>query len=178
MDKFKAMNRIKIEFDDINNNPLGEIGVTIGLNDENNIFRWSATLQGPKDTGYKGGIFLLDIKFPEDYPESPPEILFVTPIYHLNINSSSQTGISVGKVYCNSLNNWKNYFTIRKIFPEIFVLLYRNNPDCGYDSEKNKEFRLNRPLFEQKVKYFTKKYATPQYFGKIQKGIDWIFNYP
>ena len=178
MDKFKAMNRIKIEFNDINNNPLGEIGVTIGLNDENNIFRWSATLQGPKDTGYKGGIFLLDIKFPEDYPESPPEILFVTPIYHLNINSSSQTGISVGKVYCNSLNNWKNYFTIRKIFPEIFVLLYRNNPDCGYDSEKNKEFRLNRPLFEQKVKYFTKKYATPQYFGKIQKGIDWIFNYP
>ncbi len=178
MDKFKAMNRIKIEFDDINNNPLGEIGVTIGLNDENNIFRWSATLQGPKDTGYKGGIFLLDIKFPEDYPESPPEILFVTPIYHLNINSSSQTGISVGKVYCNSINNWKNYFTIRKIFPEIFVLLYRNNPDCGYDSEKNKEFRLNRPLFEQKVKYFTKKYATPQYFGKIQKGIDWIFNYP
>ena len=178
MDKFKAMNRIKIEFDDINNNPLGEIGVTIGLNDENNIFRWSATLQGPKDTVYKGGIFLLDIKFPEDYPESPPEILFVTPIYHLNINSSSQTGISVGKVYCNSINNWKNYFTIRKIFPEIFVLLYRNNPDCGYDSEKNKEFRLNRPLFEQKVKYFTKKYATPQYFGKIQKGIDWIFNYP
>ena len=178
MDKFKAMNRIKIEFNDINNNPLGEIGVTIGLNDENNIFRWSATLQGPKDTSYKGGIFLLDIKFPEDYPESPPEILFVTPIYHLNINSSSQTGISVGKVYCNSLNNWKNYFTIRKIFPEIFVLLYRNNPDCGYDSEKNKEFRLNRPLFEQKVKYFTKKYATPQYFGKIQKGIDWIFNYP
>ena len=172
------MNRIKIEFNDINNNPLGEIGVTIGLNDENNIFRWSATLQGPKDTGYKGGIFLLDIKFPEDYPESPPEILFVTPIYHLNINSSSQTGISVGKVYCNSLNNWKNYFTMRKIFPEIFVLLYKNNPDCGYDSEKNKEFRLNRPLFEQKVKYFTKKYATPQYFGKIQKGIDWIFNYP
>ena len=178
MDKFKAMNRIKIEFNDINNNPLGEIGVTIGLNDENNIFRWSATLQGPRDTGYGGGLFLLDIKFPEDYPESPPEILFVTPIYHLNINSSSQTGISVGKVYCNSLNNWKNYFTIRKIFPEIFVLLYRNNPDCGYDSEKNKEFRLNRPLFEQKVKYFTKKYATPQYFGKIQKGIDWIFNYP
>ena len=178
MDKFKAMNRIKIEFNDINNNPLGEIGVTIGLNDENNIFRWSATLQGPKDTGYKGGIFLLDIKFPEDYPESPPEILFVTPIYHLNINSSSQTGISVGKVYCNSINNWKNYFTIRKIFPEIFVLLYRNNPDCGYDSENNKEFRLNRSLFEQKVKYFTKKYATPQYFGKIQKGIDWIFNYP
>ena len=178
MDKFKAMNRIKIEFNDINNNPLGEIGVTIGLNDENNIFRWSATLQGPRDTGYGGGLFLLDIKFPEDYPESPPEILFVTPIYHLNINSSSQTGISVGKVYCNSLNNWKNYFTIRKIFPEIFILLYRNNPDCGYDSEKNKEFRLNRPLFEQKVKYFTKKYATPQYFGKIQKGIDWIFNYP
>ena len=178
MDKFKAMNRIKIEFDDINNNPLGEIGVTIGLNDENNIFGWSATLQGPKDTGYKGGIFLLDINFPENYPESPPEILFVTPIYHLNINSSSQTGISVGKVYCNSLNNWKNYFTMRKIFPEIFVLLYKNNPDCGYDSEKNKEFRCNRTLFEQKVKYFTKKYATPQYFGKIQKGIDWIFNYP
>ena len=178
MDKLKALMIIKEEFKDINNNPIGNIGETVGLEDDNNMFQWKATLTGPKDTSYGGGIFHLDINFPENYPESPPEILFITPIYHLNINSSSKTGISVGKVYCNSLNNWKNYFTMRKIFPEIFVLLYKNNPDCGYDSEKNKEFRLNRPLFEQKVKYFTKKYATPQYFGKIQKGIDWIFNYP
>ena len=169
---------IKEEFKDIYNNPIGNIGVAVGVEDDNNMFQWNATLQGPKDTSYHGSIFRLDINFPENYPESPPEILFITPIYHLNINSSSQTGITVGKVYCNSLNNWKNYFTMRKIFPEIFVLLYKNNPDCGYDSEKNKEFRLNRLLFEQKVKYFTKKYATPQYFGKIQKGIDWIFNYP
>ena len=53
----------------------------------------------------------IKIKFPEDYPESPPEIIFKTPIYHLNINSSSKTGEPVGKVYTNSLHYWKNYYT-------------------------------------------------------------------
>ena len=119
-----------------------------------------------------------DINFPENYPESPPQILFITPIYHLNVNSSSKSGIPLGTIYCNSLNYWKNYYTIKKVIPEIFVLLYKNNPDCGYDLERNEEFQNNRELFEEKAKFFTKKYAKPMVCSEFRykKVLEWDFS--
>ena len=64
-----------------------------------------------------------------------------------------------------------------KILPEIFVLLFKNNPDCGFDQEKNQEFRFNRQIFEEKIKYFTKKYANPMIgFKNSLQGLDWDFS--
>ena len=40
MNKIKAMKKIKEEFKDINSNPISNIGVTIGLPNEDNIFEW------------------------------------------------------------------------------------------------------------------------------------------
>ena len=40
----------------------------------------------PKDSLYSGGLFFLQIIFPNDYPNSAPEIKFITPIYHINVN--------------------------------------------------------------------------------------------
>ena len=180
MINIKSMIRLKEEYTEINKNPNANIGFTIGLYEENNLYIWRCSFAGPKDSSYSGGVFILKIKFPMDYPESPPEVVFTTPIYHLNINSSSKNGIPVGKVYCDSLNNWKNYYTIKQLLPEIFVLLYKNNPDCGYDMQKNEEFRNNRQFFEEKAKFFTKKYANPRYanIDEFSEGIyDWDFNY-
>ena len=42
---------------------------------------------GPEDTPYAGGIYTLYIRFGEKYPLTPPEVRFVTPIYHCNINA-------------------------------------------------------------------------------------------
>ena len=177
--KINSMRRIKEEFKQLNANPLSNLGVTIALFNENNIFEWKCTILGSRDTNYKGGIFYLKIKFPDNYPESPPEIYFQTPIYHLNINSSSKSEIPLGKVYLRDLNNWKNYFNMRKILPEIFVLFYKNDPDCGFDQEKNQEYKYSRPIFEEKIKLFTKKYANPMNCYKdINIGSDWNFNYP
>ena len=176
MSKINNMRRIKEEFEKFNKNPLSNMGITVGLFDENNIFEWRCALLGPKDSYYKGGLFYLKVKFPDNYPESPPEILFVVPIYHLNVNSSSKSGIPVGKVYLHSLYNWKNYYNMEKILPEIFVLLYKNDPDCGFDQEKNQEYLYNRKVFDEKVKYFTKKLANP--LSKINNsGFDWDFSF-
>jgi ubiquitin-protein ligase len=42
------------------------------------------------DTPYSGGVFNLDFQFPQAYPFEPPEIKFLTRVYHPNIRS--QTG--------------------------------------------------------------------------------------
>ena len=179
MNNILSMTRIKYEFQEINRSPLSDIGVSVGLIDANDISEWNVSLLGPKNSSYRGGLYYLRVKFPKDYPESPPEIYFITPIYHLNVNSKSKEGVRLGQIYLKSLIYWKSEYNMKKIFPEIFVLLLNNNPECGYDSERNKEFQLNRELFEEKAKYFTKKYASPTFnYKKINFQDEWNFDYP
>jgi len=51
---------------------------------------WKILLFGPEETPYFRGIYTLYVQFPENYPNSPPNVRFLTPIYHCNINSSGR----------------------------------------------------------------------------------------
>ena len=138
-------------------------------------------MSGPKDTSYKGGYFVLSVKFPDDYPNHAPEVVFTTPIYHLNINpikSNISGAEQLGHVSISTLNWWEPYYKIKEVFINIFALLYSPNPESPYGIARADEFRTNRQLYEEKVKYFTKKYANPKY-ANIDKEYDdsWDFSY-
>ncbi|KAK0579898.1 hypothetical protein LWI29_033197 [Acer saccharum] len=57
---------------------------SVGLVDESNIFEWSITIVGQRDSLYDGGIFKVSISFPSDYPNSPTTVKFTTEIWHPN----------------------------------------------------------------------------------------------
>ena len=107
-------------------------------------------------------------------------MLFLTPIYHLNVKYWANGVQPLGHICVNTLNDWKPGDSVRKILPELFALMHKNNPDDPYDDtnhSRRNEFKNNLQLFEKKAKYFTKKYASPHASEKeYPNGWDFTYN--
>ncbi|CEG63482.1 Putative Ubiquitin-conjugating enzyme E2 D/E [Rhizopus microsporus] len=87
-----------------------------------NLYEWVSTIAGPADSPYAGGIFFLDVHFPQDYPFKPPKVTFRTRIYHCNINSQGAICLDILK------DNWSPALTISKVLLSICSLLTDANP--------------------------------------------------
>ena len=157
MNSDEGLKRLKSEYTAINLKPIANIGCTVGLYEQDNFYKWRCTLLGPKDSPYKGGMFYLTLTFPKDYPKSAPEIRFFTRIYHLNICPYKH---SLGLVYPNFIKDWNPSTTPAEILSKIFAIFYIHNPDSPFGIKRAEEYLINKPLYEEKIKYFTKKYAS------------------
>ena len=110
------------EYKELNDNPITNCGVTVGLVNEASYDDWKITLIGPQDTYYKNGLFILNIHFPPEYPNKAPEVFFITPIYHLNVNPTAPKkpgDESLGHVCISTLNWWNPQYTIREVLLNI-----------------------------------------------------------
>lgn len=86
------------------------------------VFHWQAIILGPGDSPYSGGVFILNIAFPNDYPFKPPKVSFMTPIYHPNINEKGGICLDILK------DSWSPALTISKVLLSICSLLTDPNP--------------------------------------------------
>ena len=174
-----AQEQIKREYREITLNPAAAIGFSVGLPDENNLFEWRCTLMGPQDSPYKGGLFYLKVLFPYDYPQTKPEVRFITPIYHVNVNSTQNYGEQIdplGHVCISTINNWKSTFTMKQVFADIFALFYLGNPKSPFSMDMKKEMEENKALYDKKAQYFTKKYAAIGKPFKVYTSWDFTYN--
>ena len=118
------------------------------------LFKWQATIMGPEDSPYDGGIFMLTINFPQDYPFKPPKIKFDTKIYHCNINANGGICLDILK------DQWSPALTISKVLLSICSLLTDPNPDDPLVPDIANQFRKNRAQFDMTAREYTIKYAT------------------
>ena len=172
----RTLNQICEEYKDLMQNPIASIGVCVGMPEPNNPYLWRCTMIGPSDSSFAGGLFYLKIQFPKNYPQSAPEVLFVTPIYHINVNHIAQQGCPLGHICLSTLNYWNPEYRMREVLTNIFALFYLGNPESPFGIDRQTEMQKTPDLFEEKVKYFTQKYASPQLGYKEYDHWDFTYN--
>ena len=149
-----ALQRIKNELKRmLNDTPANCSAGPVG----DNLYDWQATLIGPTESPYEGGVFYLNIKFPPEYPFKPPKIHFITKIYHPNINSNGGICLDILK------EQWSPALTISKVLLSICSLLTDPNPDDPLMVDIAELYKENIEEYKIKARAYTLQYASGEF---------------
>lgn len=125
----------------------------VRLVSQKTLFEWETEIDGPTDTIWEGGVFKLSVIFPNEYPFKAPQVRFVTPMFHPNINTTG--GICLDLL----IDRWLPSYHIASLLVSIRSFLDDPNPDHGLNNEALEQFRHNKPLYEQNVRKYIQQYA-------------------
>ncbi|KAJ4979833.1 hypothetical protein NE237_010613 [Protea cynaroides] len=133
-------------------------GFSAGLVDDSNIFEWSVTIIGPPDTLYDGGYFNAIMSFPQNYPNSPPTVRFISEMWHPNVYPDGRVCISILHApgedpngYELASERWTPVHTVESIVLSIISMLSSPNDESPANIEAAKEWRERRDDFKRKV---------------------------
>lgn len=121
---------------------------------QRNIGFWRIILKGPPSSPYKNGTWLLYANFPEDYPVAAPEVRFVTPVKHCNVNP-------YGKI-CHSIftRNWSADTSMKMVLDCVYGLLLYPETDDPLDSSLALQFFNNPTQYENDIQAHVTKHAS------------------
>ncbi|PIA37328.1 hypothetical protein AQUCO_03000135v1 [Aquilegia coerulea] len=146
-----ALKRITKELKDLEKDPLtscsaGPIG--------EDMFNWQATIIGPTDSPFAGGVFVLSVHFPSEYPFKPPKVTFITKVFHPNVHTNGSICLDILKA------SWSPALTLSKVLLSISSLLTDPNPDNPLVPEIGDMYKTNKAKYEATARSWTLKYAT------------------
>jgi ubiquitin-protein ligase len=151
----QAVARLQKELRDLNRNPVQ--GIKVELIDESNCFEWKMWIEGPVGTWYEGGIFKATMTFPEDYPNSPPKMKFISQMWHPNIYSDGIVCISILHTP-DPLNpqeredeTWRPILTVESILLSVCSMLTDPNFSSPANVDASVEMRREPEIYKQKV---------------------------
>ncbi len=148
-----ALKRIICDLKDIEKDPPPHCSA--GPND-GDMFQWKATIMGPPDTPYEGGVFQLLVDFPKKYPFEPPTVKFQTKILHPNIDRDGNVCLDILGEY------WSPTLSISKVLISIIALLNKPIDDKSGGASRHEEAKLyksSKDEYERKVKQWTEEFA-------------------
>ncbi|CAB11183.1 Ubiquitin conjugating enzyme Ubc13 [Schizosaccharomyces pombe] len=120
---------------------------------EDNLRYFKITMEGPQQSAYEGGKFHLELFLPDEYPMMPPNVRFLTKIYHPNVDK-------LGRICLSTLKkDWSPALQIRTVLLSIQALMGAPNPDDPLDNDVAKIWKENEPQAIANAREWTKKYA-------------------
>lgn len=135
----------------------------------------------PNSNVYNQASFQIEIRLPSEFPFKPPEVRFLTPIYHPNVDENGKICVDL----LNSADTWKPTTPLVDVIKNIVELI--DNPkidhalNAGRKREKHvslffitkknsihfhleiaSEYTSNRSEFERKAMAMLKKHGLPR----------------
>jgi len=113
---------------------------------DSNIFVWRASIFGPPDSAWEGGIFSLRLTFSEDYPTSAPRVRFTSQMFHPNIYQDGSICLDIIQ------DKWSPVHSISTILTSIQSLLTDPNVKSPANVEAAKLYSTNRTEYNRRVR--------------------------
>lgn len=148
--------RLVKEISDIVKDTHSGITVTApdGTSDITDFTHFRGHFKGPPDTPYEGGRYEIDIKITGEYPFKPPEMRFITKIWHPNV--SSQTGA----ICLDTLGTaWSPVLTLKSALISLQSLLSSPEPKDPQDAEVANMLITRPEEFKHVAREWAQKYA-------------------
>ncbi|KAF9887892.1 hypothetical protein FE257_009552 [Aspergillus nanangensis] len=119
--------------------------------------RWECGIPGKTQTMWEGGLYKLDVTFPDEYPTKPPKCKFVPPLFHPNVYPSGTVCLSI----LNEEEAWRPAITIKQILLGIQDLLDDPNPESPAQADAYNLYRRDRPAYERRVRQVVRENPAP-----------------
>ena len=173
----KALKRIiNKDIKEINSQNLNSLGIYIEF-DESDMLQAKAMIVGPEDSLYEGGFLFFNIRFPSNYPFSPPDVSYVSrnkirmhPNIYVGGHSNGQ-----GKVCLSILGTWAGpkWTSIMDITTVLLTIqsLLDKNPLQHEPGQENNNTNVNK-LYNEVIKYESIKTLTLRNFLDVPEGFE------
>ncbi|KAL8638278.1 MAG: hypothetical protein Q9228_004555 [Teloschistes exilis] len=146
--------RIAKDFKEISNDPPLDMNVQLGT--DGDMHKWVVTVNGPKESPYAGGHFVVQVTLPPNYPFKPPIISWQTKIYHPNVSNDDKGTMCLGMLRDGE---WKPSSKLSNALGYIRQLMIEPDVDDAIEQSIAREYKEDRKEFVKKAKKWTKDYA-------------------
>ena len=111
-------------------------------------FNWECGIPGPKGTPWEGGLYKINLKFPEDYPVLPPKCVFEKKLFHPNVYPSGAVCLSI----INDEEDWRAGLKVKDILLGIQDLLANPNNKSPAQKEAFESYNKKSDEYRRKVR--------------------------
>ena len=148
---------------DLAKNPIDL--VSVGLDDDSDIYNWEILIMGPDGTLYEGGFFKARLVFPKDFPNMPPTMTFTSEMWHPNVYEDGRVCISIlhppGEDEFNQQESaeerWRPILGVEQILISVISMLSDPNDESPANLDAAVMWRNDRAAFKKKVRQIVRK---------------------
>ncbi len=118
-------------------------------------------ITGPPKSPYENRFFQVEVRLPIDYPFEPPQVRFITPIWHPNIApATGEICNDILKISGESKYTWSPGSDIVSVIMNIIAMLGGVfNIQSPLNEMASQEFLKAEKVFEEKARQWAEKYG-------------------